>query len=146
MTSALLTRRLKQLTNTSSAASVDVQSAGLFAEEGNSALSSTIEALRNLGIDARGHRSHRLLRMDVSSSSVLLAMTRDQKELLSSQSLGGSGKVFQLSELVGLRFDILDDDCARVGACYRLAMEIDSILERGLSSLLTTLQKLRKLA
>jgi protein-tyrosine phosphatase len=70
MVAELLRHRLEQVD-----VAVDVLSAG-FGPSGLPALDETVEAMLEVGIDLRQHRSHRVSLSDLTDSDIIATMTR----------------------------------------------------------------------
>jgi protein-tyrosine-phosphatase len=140
MAEALLRRRLVALTEkTEEAAAIIVASAGVDAVADATPVPNTVTAMNSLGVDISAHRARRLTSAMVADAALVLAMTRDHKEVARLESPDHARRVIQLTELVGFKYDIDDPANGTVGDSYRTAQEIDSLLTRGMPALLKRL-------
>ena len=77
---------------------VMIESAGIFASEGEKASGNAIEALKKYNIDLSHHRTQPVTEDLLKQSDVILTMTDAHKQLLESLA---SGKVYTLLEYAG---------------------------------------------
>lgn len=84
---------------------VFIESAGIFAGEGDSASDNAIEALKQYSIDLSGHRTQPVTEDLLKQSDLILTMTEGHKKLIEPLA---SGKVFTLLEYAGSDGDISD--------------------------------------
>ena len=84
---------------------VRIESAGLFAADGETASYNAVEALKKYGIDLSYHRSKQITEDLINQSDLILTMTAQHKQFLMQIA---DGKVFTLSEYVGAAGDITD--------------------------------------
>ena len=82
---------------------VRIESAGIYAADGDSASTQAIEVMKEYGIDLSEHRSKRISEDLIAASSLILTMTLGQKMYF-----GGNPKVFTLSEYAGFDYEIAD--------------------------------------
>ncbi|MCC8159775.1 MAG: low molecular weight protein arginine phosphatase [Oscillospiraceae bacterium] len=82
-----------------------IESAGIFAEDGQSASENAIKAVAKYGIDMSGHRTQPVTQDLIRQCDVILTMTEAHKKLL--EPMAG-GKVYTLSEYAGGEGDIQD--------------------------------------
>ncbi len=82
-----------------------IESAGVFAAEGDTATDNAIAALAGMGIDLSGHRSKRITSELVEMADAVLVMTSGHKMLLNEIA---KDKVYTLLEYAGLSGDISD--------------------------------------
>jgi protein-tyrosine phosphatase len=114
-----------------------VHSAGTWTVDGRGASRLALEAMREVGLDLSGHRTHHLTSEDIRQAALILVMTRDHKESLLAEFPEVGQKTFLLSELVGHRYDILDPYGSDSLELYRdCAREIESLLRRGYDRIL----------
>jgi protein-tyrosine-phosphatase len=85
-----------------------IESAGVWAQEGQAAAANTQLIVKNKGIDLSGHLSQPVTRQLVEQFNLVLAMERGQKEALRAAFPDLATRVILVSELVGERFDIVD--------------------------------------
>jgi protein-tyrosine-phosphatase len=109
-----------------------VHSAGTWTIDGRGASRLAVEAMREVGLDLTGHRTHHLTPEDVRQATLILVMTQDHKESLLAEFPEAGQKTFLLSELVGNRYDISDPYGTDSLELYReCAREIEDLLRRG---------------
>lgn len=84
---------------------VRVESAGIFAPDGERASDNAIEAVKKYNIDLSEHRTQPVTEHLISRSDIVLTMTEGHKKLI--EPLAG-GKVFTLLEYSGSQGDISD--------------------------------------
>lgn len=84
---------------------VRVESAGIFASDGELASDNAIEAVKKYNIDLSEHRTQPVTEHLINSSDIILTMTEGHKKLI--EPLAG-GKVFTLLEYSGSQGDISD--------------------------------------
>lgn len=84
---------------------VFIESAGVFAGEGDSASDNAVEALKQYNIDLSGHRTQPVTEDLLKQSDLILTMTEGHKKLIEPLA---SGKVFTLLEYAGMDGDISD--------------------------------------
>jgi protein-tyrosine phosphatase len=84
---------------------VFIESAGIFAEEGNNASENAIEALKKYNIDLSAHKTQPLTEDLLKQCDLILTMTEGHKQLLEQLV---PGKVFTLLEYAGSEGDISD--------------------------------------
>jgi protein-tyrosine-phosphatase len=111
-----------------------VQSAGVFAYDGQPASANAILEMRERGIELRTHSSQSVDRALVEAADLVLAMTRHHVEALVATFPDQAHKVFLLSETVGRTYDVADpygESRMSYGATARdLAALIDDGYER----------------
>lgn len=84
---------------------VFIESAGIFAGEGEGASDNAIEALKQYSIDLSGHRTQPVTEDLLKQSDLILTMTEGHKKLIEPLA---SGKVFTILEYAGSDGDISD--------------------------------------
>lgn len=84
---------------------VFIESAGVFAGEGECASDNAVEALKQYSIDLSGHRTQPVTEDLLKQSDLILTMTEGHKKLIEPLA---SGKVFTLLEYAGEDGDISD--------------------------------------
>ncbi len=76
-------------------------SRGLMANEGEAASLNAIEAMKELGMDISGHKSHMLTIEDINEADLILTMTKRHKEAILWAVEDAKDKVFTLGEYAG---------------------------------------------
>lgn len=108
-----------------------VRSAGTWTVEGRPASLYSIQVMEEKGIDLRDHRSHKLTAEDVAEADLILTMELSQAEAIRAEFPAQAHKVYALSEMVGLRYDV-EDPYGSAIEDYRLcAAELEDLIERG---------------
>lgn len=110
-----------------------VESAGTWAVPGRSAVANTQLVLQKRGIDASDHRSRSVTRDLLQQFNLVLVMERGHKEALRAAFPDQAGKVYLLSEMVGLVEDIVDPMGGTAVDFEYTAQEIERMLDRGRS-------------
>lgn len=86
----------------------DISSAGVWAWDGNRASDGAVKAMQRKGIDLSRHRSRIISKEMILENDLILVMEKNHKEALQASFPKFAGKIFLLSEMVGMRHDILD--------------------------------------
>lgn len=84
---------------------VFIESAGIFAAEGETASEEAIKAVAKLGIDLTSHRTQPVTEDLIKQCDLILTMTEAHKQILAPMA---QGKVFTLLEYSGSEGDIQD--------------------------------------
>ena len=84
---------------------VFIESAGIFATEGELASEEAIKAVAKYGIDLTGHRTQPVTEDLIKQCDLILTMTQAHKQILMPMA---QGKVFTLLEYAGSEGDIQD--------------------------------------
>ena len=104
---------------------VFVESAGLFAQDGEPASENAIEALREYGIDLSQHVTQPVTEDLLRQSDVILTMTQAHKMLLEQYA---KGKTYTLLEYAGSSGDISDPYGGDLEEYEQTAQEIYDVL------------------
>jgi len=108
-----------------------VGSAGVWTTDGRPASAHAIEEMARRGIDLRAHHSRNVTPQLMAEADLVLAMTRQHVEALSSAFPDHAHKVALLSEMVGQTYDIRDPyGGARLEYKYT-ARELEQLVEDG---------------
>lgn len=83
---------------------IKVQSAGVFALEGDSASKGAVEVMAELGIDVRDHRAQRLTPSMIREADIIFAMTKNHRDAVLSIDPSAADKTYTLAEY-GAKFD-----------------------------------------
>ena len=105
-----------------------VSSAGTWTVDGQPASSMTRKVLQTRGLDISAHRSRSITKDILLSSDLILTMERGHKEALLAEFPAVAGKLFLLSELIGLHRDIVDPMGGDLADFEDTAREIEKIL------------------
>lgn len=98
-----------------------IESAGVFAEEGQEASENAIKAVMQYGVDLSTHRTQPVTEDLIRQSDVILAMTQAHKKLIEPMA---EGKVYTLLEYSGSAGDIQDPFGGDVEEYSEVAREI----------------------
>ena len=104
-----------------------IESAGVFAEEGEAASEYAIQAMSEMGIDLTSHRTQPVSEDLLSKADVVLTMTNGQKMLVEQYA---PEKTFTLNEYAGLMGDISDPFGGDIEEYRETAQEIyDAVVD-----------------
>lgn len=110
---------------------VRIESAGLFALDGEPASNEAIIAMKKYDIDLLGHHAQTINAELIEKSDLILTMTEAHKMVLEQ---AAKGKVFTLCEYAGIEGDIADpygSDVEEYEACAeRLYYALSKVAER----------------
>ena len=105
---------------------IRIESAGLFAFEGEKASENAVETLEKRGIDLSYHRSKAVTADLINQSDLILTMTAAHKQALAPFA---EDKTFMLSEYVGAAGDISDPYGGGLETYDKTAEELYELLE-----------------
>lgn len=108
-----------------------IQSAGTWAEPGHPVTQLAQTVMRKRAVDLSDHRSHPIDPQLLECASVVLVMTRHHQEALQAEFPATQGKVYLLSQLVGLNFDIEDPYGGSLDEYELCATDLQNILTEG---------------
>lgn len=109
-----------------------IESAGVWAQAGFPVAQNTQFVLYEKGIDLSTYLSCPVTEELVGGFNLILTMERGQKEALKVAFPKYAGRVYLLSEMIGLVFDIVDPVGHPLDDFRETAREIDDILTQGL--------------
>jgi protein-tyrosine-phosphatase len=108
-----------------------IRSAGTWAVKGRPASMYSIEIMGEKGIDLHSHRSHELSAEDVAEADLILTMELSQAEAIRAEFPAHTNRVYALSEMIGLRYDVEDPYGGTLEEYRICASEIADLIERG---------------
>ncbi|HSD83923.1 MAG TPA: low molecular weight protein arginine phosphatase [Anaerolineae bacterium] len=108
-----------------------IQSAGTWTEPGRPATQLAQAVLQRRNLDLSGHRSRPLDAGLLASASLVLVMTRHQRESIQIEFPEMSGKVYLLSQLIDRDFDIEDPYGGSLDDYELCAADLQGILTEG---------------
>ena len=108
-----------------------IASAGTMTKNGWRTNQEVITTLAGYGLDPVEHRSQEITRQLLEEYNLTLVMTRNHKEALRAEFPDLAGKIYLLSEMVGLRHDVEDPIGGPLVEYEATAREIDDYLTRG---------------
>ncbi len=100
---------------------IRIESAGIFAQEGESASENAIDAMKKYGIDLSFHRTKTITAQLINQCDLILTMTQAHKQVLEPMA---KGKVFTLLEYSGSEGDIQDPFGGDIDEYMETAQEI----------------------
>ncbi|MHB8155845.1 MAG: low molecular weight protein arginine phosphatase [Desulfocucumaceae bacterium] len=124
MAQAITMRRLKQ----KGVFSVKVFSAGTYTVSGLPASGRAIIAMKESGLDLEQHRSKVLDREMVKEADLVITMTGSHSRSVLGMCPEAVGKVFTLTEYVGLKGDVMDPFGGDLEVYRRVADQLESML------------------
>lgn len=118
-----------------------VESAGTWAYEGDPASEKVVQVLAGRGLDISNHRS-RLVSHDILSDfDLILTMEQGQMEALKVEFPDLAGRVYMLSEMIGMKFDIKDPIGGPLYEFEETANEFERIFDEGDQTIYELLRK-----
>lgn len=125
---ALLRRRLAH------AGYVDwtVSSAGTWAQRGNAAAPFSAELAAEQGLDLSGHRSQIITEEGLAAADLVICMASNHAEALRIEFPDHAHKIYRLSEMVGLRYDIADPYGGPRHEYERMGRDVARLIDEGL--------------
>ena len=114
----------------------DVRSAGTRAVNGAPASINAREVMKAWGLDLSLHLSRPVSDDLIRSSDLVLTMERDHKEELQEKFPDLAGRIYMLSEMIGLEQDIADPIGGPLDAYELTARELDRTINSGLKKIL----------
>lgn len=115
------------------ASSWRIESAGTWTGEGLPAVPEAQKVALEHGLDLESHRSRCITADLVRSFSLVLTMEQGHQEALRIEFPDSARRVYMLSEMAGVRADILDPIFGSLTDCRRVAQEIEEWLRLGYS-------------
>lgn len=110
-----------------------VESAGTWALEGRPAAEKSLQVLEKRGLDLRTHRSRTVDLPMLHSFDLILTMEAGHKEALCAEFPELAGRVFRLSEMAGLDYDIEDPFGGSLPDFENTAIELEELLSKSLA-------------
>jgi protein-tyrosine-phosphatase len=114
-----------------------VESAGTWPQVGLPALPEAQAVMRERGLDLTGHRAREVSAELMAEFDLVLTMQQSHKEALRAEFPKLAARVWQLSEMSGGTWDVVDPLPLRVDEVRRLAQTIDQALAQGMPRILT---------
>jgi protein-tyrosine-phosphatase len=109
-----------------------VESAGTWTIEGEAAAPRAIQVLREKGLDLDGHRSRMVTEELLSQFQLVLTMEAGHKEALKVEFPRYANRIYLLSEMIELKYDIEDPIGKSLQDYQETADEIEKILQKGM--------------
>ena len=133
MAAALFNKKMEQM---SLSDRCQAQSAGTWGRDGYPAADEAVQVMQARGLDIGAHQSREVSAEIIASADLILTMERGQKEALQVEFPQLRDKIFSLTELVGMEYDIPDPFGKGIQDFEDTAAELESLLERGVSEIL----------
>ena len=117
------------------AASVEVESAGLSARDGEPASQQARQVAQEWGVDLSAHRARLLTRERLVAARLVLTMTEDHKRRVLAMAPEMAGRVFTLGEYAGVPGDVEDPFGQDLERYRATARELESLTRQAASRL-----------
>ncbi len=118
-----------------------VTSAGVWTEDGRPASPYAVDEMAQRGIDIGDHRSRNITRQMMAEADLVLVMTRQHAGTLGAAFPEHVHKVYLLSEMVGMEYDIQDPYGGTRSDYARTAQELSALVERGYDRIVSLVEK-----
>lgn len=115
-----------------------IDSAGVWAQYGNSPAPLSQFVMQKMGIDISYHRSQPVNKEFLGNFDLILTMESIHKEVLQDQYVRIAERIYMLSEMVGIIKDIEDPISGEMEDYLATAVELEQILSGGLDRILRT--------
>ena len=116
----------------------EVESAGTWAVAGIPAAKNSRLAMYNRGLNIEGHRSQPVNGNMLNTFDLILTMEQRHKEILSIEFPEISNRIYVLTEMVGISYDIWDPIGASLDEFNNTADELENILTQGYGNIQRT--------
>jgi protein-tyrosine-phosphatase len=134
MSAALFRARLAR---TDTAQSWRIESAGTWTRAGEPALVEAQQVMREIGLDLTEHRAREVSAELLAQFDLVLTMQQSHKEALRVEFPRVAERVWQLSEMAGNCWDVVDPSPLTLDEVRRLALTIDQALAQGMPRIMT---------
>jgi protein-tyrosine-phosphatase len=112
-----------------------VRSAGTWADDGYPASERGIQVMLERGLDTSEHRSRAVTREMMESADLVLTMTLNHAESLRTEWPEYSYKVYRLTEMADMPYDVADPYGGSLGEYRRTADELAYLVEKGFDNI-----------
>ena len=109
----------------------NVSSAGTWAMNGVSATDHGITVMAERGLDTSNHKSRVVDDKMLAEADLVLTMTIGHSESIRAEFKEYAHKVFRLTEMAGIPYDVADPYGGPIEAYRSTAAELDRLIERG---------------
>ncbi len=113
-----------------------VQSAGTWAIEDVPATAAARQVMAERGLDIEQHRSHNVSCADLERTALVLVMTQNHREALAAECPSARGKIFLLSEMAGVKYDIPDPYLGSLDSYRACVQDLVDLIDQGLGRIL----------
>ena len=108
-----------------------VGSAGTWAQDGLPASEHGVTVMAGRGLDLTRHRSRAVTETLLAAADLALCMTASHAEALRAEFPQHAARIRQISDLIGLKFDVLDPYGGPLEDYQHTAAELADLIERG---------------
>ena len=112
------------------------QSAGTWGRDGYPAAAEAIQVMQARGMDISSHLSREVNAEIISAADLILTMERGHQEALQVEFPRQRDKIYFLTELVGMEYDIPDPYGGILNDFEDTATELETIVEKGVDTIL----------
>ena len=112
------------------------QSAGTWGRDGYPAAAEAIRVMQARGMDISSHLSREVNAEIISAADLILTMERGHQEALQVEFPRQRDKIYFLTELVGMEYDIPDPYGGILNDFEDTATELETIVEKGVDTIL----------
>lgn len=109
-----------------------IESAGTWASSGRSAHPDMRVAANEVGLDLTGHRARNVETLQLSDYDLILTMEQSHKEAIRVEFSAIRERVYQLSEMVGITYDVPDPIGGSAADFRTTVRELDRLLQFAL--------------
>jgi protein-tyrosine-phosphatase len=112
-----------------------VESAGVWGLDGSPAAGGCRAALKNYGLEINQHRARTVSRNLLESFNLILTMEQGHKEALRWEFPNLSKRIYRLTEMVGMNYDIKDPMGGTVADFDDTVFELDQLITEGIGKI-----------
>jgi protein-tyrosine phosphatase len=112
-----------------------VESAGIWAQNGQPACAGAKAAMRSRGLNISRHRSRVVTAEMLESFSLILTMEKSQQEAIRVEFPGVARRVYLLSEMAGRRIDVNDPFGGEPRDYEATAAELSELITEGMNKI-----------
>lgn len=112
-----------------------IESAGTWAMDGQLVSTNSQLVLQQRGLDASGHRSRSVSPQMMDQFNLILVMEPGHKEALQVEFPHAAGKIFLFSEMVGLKYPVVDPYGRSLNDYEQTARELEQIFDQGFETI-----------
>jgi len=127
----------RQLAEHDSATPWIVESAGTWAVGARPAHAQMGKVAEEAGLDLSRHRARNVEELALNTYDLILTMEQNHKEALQVEFPQISGRVYQLTEMVGMKYDIADPIGGGLDDFRRTLQELKRLIAFGLPRIIT---------
>ncbi|MGB8645013.1 MAG: low molecular weight protein arginine phosphatase [Anaerolineae bacterium] len=106
-------------------------SAGTWAREGDQSSANAQIVMQRRGLSIQGHRARTVTRELIEEADLVLVMTQNQRDSLRAEFSQSRRKIYLLSELIGMQYDISDPYGNALDEYETCASGLDYLIAKG---------------